>query len=44
MVANLEPASLRGVESKGMMLACQDGDLVSLVVPEHDLSAGSPVL
>ncbi len=44
MVANLEPASLRGVESQGMMLACQEADRVVLVVPEADVSPGSPVL
>jgi len=44
MVANLEPATLRGVESTGMMLACQEGDRVVLVVPEAEVSPGSPVL
>lgn len=44
MVANLEPATLRGVESTGMMLACQEADKVVLVVPEADVAPGSPVL
>lgn len=44
IVANLEPATLRGVESRGMLLACQDGDRVILIQPEGDVAPGSRVL
>jgi len=44
VVTNLEPARLRGVESRGMLLAAQDGDTVSLLTVDKDVSAGSPVL
>jgi len=44
VVANLEPAILRGVESQGMLLACQDGDNVMILQPEGDASPGSRVL
>ncbi|MFP4001384.1 MAG: class I tRNA ligase family protein, partial [Thermoplasmata archaeon] len=33
VVANLEPAKLRGIESEGMMLAAQEGETVSLLQP-----------
>ncbi len=32
VVANLEPAKLRGIESRGMILAGEEGDTVSLVL------------
>ena len=44
IVANLEPAVLRGEKSEGMLLAAQDGDNVVLVVPERDVASGSPIL
>ena len=43
VVANLEPATLRGEQSQGMLLAGQDGDHVTIVVPDEDLPAGSVV-
>lgn len=43
VVANLEPAKLRGVESQGMLLAVQDGDTVSLITPDQPVAAGSKV-
>ena len=43
VVANLEPASLRGEESDGMLLAAVDGERVVVVSPEQSVSAGSPV-
>jgi methionyl-tRNA synthetase len=44
VVANLEPASLMGVESRGMLLAATDaeGKLV-LVTPERPAAVGSKV-
>jgi methionyl-tRNA synthetase len=44
VVMNLEPATLRGVESKGMLLAADDGKgTVSLLVPDRDVALGSRV-
>lgn len=44
VVANLEPAVLRGQKSDGMLLAAQDGDNIVIIVPERDVASGSPVL
>jgi methionyl-tRNA synthetase len=43
VVANLEPAKLRGVESQGMLLAARDGDQVVVLVPDARVAAGSKV-
>ncbi len=43
LIANLEPAVIRGVESKGMLLAAVDGEKISLVVPETPVSKGTKV-
>src|SRR5436309_4239434 len=43
VVADLEPAKLRGIESQGMLLAARDGDRVVLVTPEAAVAAGSKV-
>jgi methionyl-tRNA synthetase len=43
VVANLKPAKLKGVESRGMVLACVDGDRVRLVAPDAELSPGAKV-
>ncbi|MBS3816110.1 MAG: methionine--tRNA ligase [Candidatus Thermoplasmatota archaeon] len=37
VVANLEPAKLRGIESEGMMLAAQSDDKVSLLEPRGNV-------
>lgn len=44
VVANLEPAKLRGVESRGMLLAAQDGEVVSVLTPDKPVSPGAKVL
>lgn len=44
VVNNLQPASLRGVESQGMLLAAQDGDKVVLITPEEPVTPGSEIL
>jgi methionyl-tRNA synthetase len=44
VVANLEPAVLRGEKSEGMLLAAQDGENVVIVIPERDVASGSPIL
>lgn len=44
VVANLEPATLRGVESQGMLLAASDdAGRLAVVVPERPVSPGAPV-
>ncbi|RLF65953.1 MAG: methionine--tRNA ligase, partial [Thermoplasmata archaeon] len=37
VLANLKPAKLRGIKSEGMLLAADDGKIVSVLIPE-----GSP--
>jgi len=44
VVANLQPAVLRGVESNGMLLAAQEGETVAVVSPDKLLAPGSKVL
>ena len=43
VVANLAPATLRGVESHGMVLAAVDGDRVVLLKSDEPVAAGSQV-
>jgi tRNA-binding EMAP/Myf-like protein len=44
-VANLEPATIRGVLSQGMMLGagCSDGEDVALLTIDKDVPNGTPV-
>ena len=43
LLANLEPAKLRGVESRGMLLAGEDDEEVGLVLPAEGAQVGSQV-
>lgn len=43
VVANLAPATLRGVESQGMVLAVSDGDRPVLLAIDQQVPPGSPV-
>jgi len=43
VVANLAPRKIRGVESKGMLLAAHDGEVLRLVTTDADAAAGSKV-
>jgi|SRR5713226_4530668 len=43
VVANLEAAKLRGVESQGMLLAASDADRVVILTPEKKVPAGAKV-
>ncbi len=43
VVANLKPATIRGVESQGMLLASHDGSQLAILVPDRSVQAGSPV-
>jgi methionyl-tRNA synthetase len=43
VVANLKPARLRGVESRGMLLAMAAGDRIVLLTGAGDVPPGTPV-
>lgn len=43
VVENLEPATIRGVESRGMILAAKDGSTLSLVTLDRPVGPGSAV-
>ena len=43
MVNNLEPAVIRGEESRGMILAASDENGISILCPEKDVKIGSIV-
>ena len=43
VVNNLEPAVIRGVASQGMVLAAQDGEVLTLVSPEKPVASGATV-
>jgi methionyl-tRNA synthetase len=43
IVSNLQPAMLRGVESRGMLLATSSGGEVIVCTPEKEAVPGSPV-
>lgn len=43
VVANLETAKLRGLESQGMLLAASDEGRVIILTPEKSVQAGSKV-
>lgn len=40
VVINLEPVTIRGIESNGMLLAASGGDVLSVLVPDKDVSPG----
>src|SRR5438477_333225 len=44
LLANLEAAKLRGVESRGMLLAAEDQATVGLLIPPEDAAIGSQIL
>ncbi len=43
VVANLQPATLMGVESNGMVLAASEGNDPALIVLDRDLPPGTKV-
>jgi len=43
VITNLEPATIRGVKSEGMLLAASSGDKISVISPDEDVPAGSKV-
>jgi len=43
VVKNLKPATIRGIESKGMLLAAKKGKQLSVITPETDLPPGATI-
>ncbi len=43
VIANLEPAKLRGIESQGMLLAATDDDKLAILNPDKPVSPGARV-
>ena len=43
VVNNLEPATIRGIESKGMLLAANDGEKIVLLTPDRPIVSGTCV-
>lgn len=43
VVTNLEPATIRGMKSEGMLLAAEEGNRLALLTPESPLPAGTPI-
>jgi methionyl-tRNA synthetase len=43
VVTNLKPATIRGHESRGMLLAALGGDKLALVTLDKDMPPGTPV-
>ena len=43
VVANLETAKLRGLESQGMVLAASDGEKLVILTPEKAITTGAKV-
>ncbi|VAX35498.1 Methionyl-tRNA synthetase [hydrothermal vent metagenome] len=43
IIANLEPATIRGEESQGMVLAASDENGISVLTPDKDVALGSSI-
>ena len=43
VLTNLEPRKLKGILSKGMLLAAVEGDNVSILIPDKDLPPGARI-
>jgi methionine--tRNA ligase beta chain len=44
VVANLQPAKIRGIESKGMLLAADDGERLSVIGPAEACKSRARVI
>lgn len=42
-IVNLEPATIRGVESQGMILAAKDANGLTILATEKDITTGSKI-
>ncbi|MBC7335178.1 MAG: methionine--tRNA ligase subunit beta, partial [Clostridia bacterium] len=43
LLANLQPAKLRGITSQGMILAASDGEAISLLTVDRPIASGSKI-
>lgn len=43
VVVNLEPKAIAGEMSHGMLLAAEDGDIISILSPDRSVKAGSAI-
>ncbi len=43
VVANLQPVTIRGIESRGMLLAANEKDNLTLIITEGEIPSGTPV-
>jgi methionyl-tRNA synthetase len=43
VITNLEPATIRGVKSEGMLLAAGNGEAISIITPDSDVLPGTKV-
>ena len=43
VVMNLEPATIRGIESQGMVLCASNDEKIVLLTPEKDIDSGAKV-
>lgn len=43
VLTNLEPRTIRGIESKGMLLAAVEGETPVIIVPDKDVKEGTKV-
>jgi methionyl-tRNA synthetase len=44
LVANLDPAKIKGIDSQAMLLAALDGGTISLLTLDKDVGVGSKVM
>jgi methionyl-tRNA synthetase len=43
IVANLQPAKIRGIESNGMLLAAKSGDIMGLLTVDKEIPPGAKI-
>jgi len=44
VISNLQPKRIKGIESRGMLLAAQDGSVVAVLRPDRRVSEGSRIM
>jgi len=44
VVTNLKPAKIRGIESRGMLLAAEKDGKLALIVPDGEVAPGAEIL
>ena len=43
VITNLQPATIRGIKSEGMLLAADSGEVISILSPDKDVAPGTEV-